>query len=134
MNFKQYSYSFFILTLSFDSSGMTVGCNPPKIIDEFVSNEFFKLERAGENSHDVDFEVEIASEIDGVSLNELVLFKKVEGKAEYFFYLKTLEQEKKSITGFTLSKKNIEGAELMALYQNKNQLCTTEVRKHRTKI
>ena len=134
MSFKEYSLFLFILAISFDSYGTTIGCNSPKIIDELVSNESFKLKRTGENTHGIEFEIELANEIDDFSLISLVLFKNFEGQAEYFFHLKVTESEEKSVTDFTLSKRNIEGAELMALYQNENELCTIKVLKYRTKI
>ena len=134
MNLQKYLFSFSILSFSLNSYGMTISCNSPEEIDELVSNESFKLQKKGETSHGINFQVELASEIDGLSLNTLVLFKKTEGQAEYFFYLKVVENDKKYTTAFTLGKENIEGAELTALYKNEDGLCTSKVRRYRTEL
>lgn len=128
-----------ILTLSTisPSYGSPVVCNDAEVFDEAVTPEYFQLSKTNIGSYGAHFEIELTAKVEDSILKDIVLFKKNGDEVEYFFNLKFILTGKKNAyasAGFTLGHKMIKGAELVALFESKTDLCTTIVRRYSTKI
>jgi len=129
----------FILTfaISFPSFGLSVACDDAKVFDEVVPHEYFRLRKTDENSHGSHFEIDLEIKLNDSSLKEIILYRKIDDEVEYFFNLKYVVgglKESNAISGFTLSHRMKDGAELLAVFNNQAGLCTTIIRNYRTKI
>jgi hypothetical protein len=137
MNITRSLFFILICVVSEPSFGLSVVCNEVKVVDEVVSNQYFQLRKTEKGSYGSHFEIELAFELDDSSLKDIHLFKMNGDELEYFFNLKFFvsgETQANVSAGFTISNEMIEGAELLAVFENKTELCTTLIRKYRTKL
>ena len=126
-----------IVSTGSPSYGSPVICNDAKVFDESVTSEYFQLRKTNVGSYGSHFEIELTSEVEGSTLKDIVLFKKTGDEFEYFFNLKfilTGKTNTNASSDFTLGHKMIKGAELVALFESKNDFCTTIVRSYSAKI
>jgi len=101
------------------------------------TSEHFQLRKTDDNSQGSHFEIKLGTELSDSSLKEIILYRIIDDEVEYFFSLKYVVgglKEPNAVSGFTLSHQMKEGAELLAVFNNKAGLCTTIIRNYRTKI